>query len=341
MTDRKISIAPKRAAGRRAGIAALAATAWLAALTPSLAADKYPTKPITLVSPLPAGASTDVVTRAWMNCASGDKLAGQPFVLQNKPGANGVVAAGFMRQQPNDGYTVMVGGMSQTTITPFIFKKQPYDPEKEYEGAAMFAISPLTMVASAESGIKSVADMVAYAKARPGGIDIGIPAIASPAHLLGAAVAARLAIPSSLVPLAGETGGTTALLGGQVPVMIFLTGSASQFIDSGKFVPLMNFSEKRLPSMPNVPTAVEALGDPTFVRTAWIGITTKAGSPPGVKESIETWTKACLETPEFNQALKNALFTPQYAGSKEYAAVVRRDIAFWRPWIERLGISND
>ncbi|RYF73213.1 MAG: hypothetical protein EOO29_27070, partial [Comamonadaceae bacterium] len=212
---------------------------------------------------------------------------------------------------------------------------------KDFEGAALFGLSPLTMVASASSGIKSVDDLVAYAKSRPGGIDIGIPAIASPAHLLGAAVANKLGIAASLVPLSGEAGGITALLGGQVPVMVFLTGSAAQHIDSGKFVPLMSFTQNRLSTMPNVPTAVEALKDPSFVREAWIGITTKAGAPAGVKASIEAWTQACLETPEFNQALKNALFTPQFVSARDFAQVVQRDIAFWRPWITRLGISND
>lgn len=302
-------------------------------------ADKYPSRPVTLISPLPAGASTDVVTRAWMNCV--DKLAGQPFVLQNKPGANGVVAAQALKQLPPDGYAIMVGGMSQTTITPFIFKRQPYDPEKEFEGAAMFGVSSLVLVASAQSGIRSVKDLVAAATASPKGIDIGIPAVASPAHLLSAATAAKLGIKSELVPLAGEGGGISALLGGQLPVMVFLTGSASQYIDSGKFVPLMAFTEQRLPQYPNVPTVVEALGDAGLARSAWIGVTTRAGSPPEVARSLDAWTKSCMDAPEFNQALKNALFTPKYVSQADYAAVVRSDIAFWKPWIGRLGISNE
>lgn len=249
-------------------------------------------------------------------------------MLVNKPGANGVVAAGAMRQTPNDGYSIMLAGMSQMTITPFIFKKQHYDPEKEYEGAAMFATSTLTMVASIQSGIKSVNELVAYAAERPGGIDIGIPAIASPAHLLSAAVASKLGIRSTLVPLAGEAGGITSLLGGQVPVMVFLTGSAAQYIDSGKFVPILNFTGERLPNMPNVPTAVQTFRDPSFFRTAWMGITTKSGSPAGVVQQLDAWTRTCLQTPEFNQALKNAHFTPQYVSSKDYLEVMRRDIAF-------------
>ncbi len=235
----------------------------------------------------------------------------------------------------------MIGGMSQTTITPFVFKKMPYDPEKEYEGAAMFGISSLIMVANAQSGIKSVKDLQAAANASPKGIDIAIPAVASPAHLMSAAVAAKLNIKAELVPVVGEPAGAAALIGNQIPVMIFLTGSAAPHIDSGKLVPLMVFTEQRLPQYPNVPTVVEALGDAGLARTAWIGITTKAGSPPEVVKSVDAWTKACLETPEFNQALKNALFTPKYVSTAEYASVVRRDIAFFKPWIERLGISND
>ncbi|MGB3072104.1 MAG: tripartite tricarboxylate transporter substrate binding protein [Ottowia sp.] len=304
-------------------------------------ADKYPVRPVTLVSPLPAGASTDVVTRAWMNCASNAKLAGQQFILMNKPGANGVVAAQSMRQVPSDGYTIMVAGMSQTTITPYTYKKMPYDPQKEFVGAALFGESTFVLVANAQSGIKSIKDLQAAAKASPKGIDFGIPAISSPAQLLSAAVAGKLGIQSTLVPMAGESGGITALLGNQIPVMVFLTGSAAQHIDSGKFIPLMTFTEQRMSEYPNVPSVVEALGDPTLARTAWIGITTKAGSPPEVTKAVDGWTKACLETPEFNQALKNALFTPKYVGQAEFANIVKRDIEFWSPWVKKLGISND
>lgn len=304
-------------------------------------ADKYPSRPVTLLSPLPAGASTDVVTRAWMACVSQPQHAGQPFVLQNRPGANGVVAAQGLRTLPSDGYAIMVAGMSQTTITPFTFKKAPYDPEKEFEGAAMFGTSSLILVAGAQSGIKTMQDLQARAKASPKGIDLGIPAISSPAQLLSAAVSTKLGMPATLVPLSGEGGGITALLGNQVPAMIFLTGSAAPHIDTGKFVPLMVFTDQRLPQYPDVPTVVEVLGDRELARVAWIGITTKVGSPPEVARSLDAWTKACLETPEFSGALRNALFTPHYVGQSDYAAIVRRDIAFWKPWIEKLGISND
>jgi tripartite-type tricarboxylate transporter receptor subunit TctC len=304
------------------------------------AADTYPTRPVTLISPIAAGAGVDVATRAWMACASDPKRAGQAFVLLNKPGANGIVAANAFKQAPADGYTIMVAGMSQTSITPYTFKKMPYDPEKDFEGAAMFGVTNLVLVATPESGIKSIADLKAYAQAR-GGIDFVIPARATPAHLLSEAVTAKLGIKSTMIPVVGEAAGITSLLGQQAPVMILLAGSASNFVDSGKLVPIMTFSESRLPKFPTTPTAIEALNDSSFVRSAWIGITTKSGTPPEVRALLDKWTQECLKTPEFRAVLENAQFSPKYVSHVDYSKIVRNDTIFWKDWIARAGISID
>lgn len=346
MTFFKASARPWRLSGHLAAFGLCAALTSLLpvsslaqAVGPAKAA--WPSRPITLISPLPAGASTDVVTRAWMACAGAPDLAGQPFVLMNRPGANGVVAAQSLRTQAADGYSIMLAGMSQTTITPYIFKKQPYDPLTEFQGAAMFGVVPLMLVANVSSGIRSVKDIQAAAKANPKGIDIAVPALASPAHLLSAALAERLGIQATLVPVSGETDGATSLMGNQLPLMVFLAGSAAEYIKAGRLVPVMTFTEQRLPQFPAVPTVVEELGDASLVRQAWIGITTKAGSPPEVIPAIDKWTRACLEKPEFREVLERSLFTPHYVGPAQFTDIVKRDIAFWRPLIEKLGISND
>lgn len=303
-------------------------------------AQKYPNKPIQLVNGT-QGAATEVAARAWMECASKVKLAGQAFVLQSKPGANGVVAATFMRQQPNDGYTIMIGGMSNTTITPFTFKRLPYDPEKEFEGAAMFGVTSLVLVANVQSGIKSARDLQVAANAAPKGIDFAVPSIAGAGHMLSAAVVANLGIKAELVATKGEAGAVSALLGNQMPLTVLVTGTAQPHVDAGKLVPLMVFADKRQPSLPTVPTVIEALGDTSLAHSAWIGITTKAGGPPEVVKAIESWTKSCLASPEFVQQLANAGFTPRFVPASEYGRIVRDDIAFWKQWIDKLGISND
>lgn len=322
-------------------IAFTAVAGLVVAISGAASAENYPSKPVQLISPLPIGGSTDVATRAWVECVSQQRHAGQPFVLLNRPGANGVVAANAMKQQPNDGYSLMVAGMSQMSITPFIFKKQPYDSQKEFTGAAIFGTTPFVMVASTRSGIRSIKELQAFAKASATGIDLGIPAIASPAHLMSAALADKLGIQTTLVPQSSETNGITALLGGQIPSMIFVAGSVTQFVESGKLVPIMVFTKQRLPQFPNTPTVVEVLGDETFVRYGWLGIAAKAGSPKEVVPALEKWTKSCLDTPEFSQALRNALFTPRFIDAAEYERVLQDDISFWKPWITKLGISND
>lgn len=325
---------------RRRLPAALAAFALVTAPI-AFAGEKYPSKPIQLISPLPTGGSTDVATRAWMACAAKEGLAGQPFILLNKPGANGVVAANTMRQQANDGYSLMVAGMSQMSISPFIFKKRPYDPERDFEGAAIFGTTPFMLVANVQSGIKSLADLKALAQGRPGGVDMGFPAIATPAHLLSAAVAEKLGMPSTLVPVGSESQGIASLLGGEIQTMVFVVGSVAQQVESGKLTPLMVFTEQRLPQFPNVPTVVEALGDRGLVRYGWLGLAARSHGSSEVVKAVEGWTRSCLQTKEFDTALRSALFTPRFVSSAEYAEILRKDIEFWGPWIARLRISND
>jgi tripartite-type tricarboxylate transporter receptor subunit TctC len=320
----------------------LGALACLLALlaAPAAMAQPYPSRPITLLTPVPPGGAVDHITRAWMTCAQAQ--GGQPFVLQHRPGGNGVVATAALRQAPADGYTLMVMGMSQTTIVPFIFRRQPFDPERDLHGAALFATSPYVIVASAQSGIRSIEDLQARARSGAGGIDIGIPNVATPAHLLSAALAARLDIRATLVPTGGEAAGVTALLGGHIPAMVFVPGTVAPHIASGKLVPLMAFSENRLPQLPAVPTVVEVTGDVSLVRPGWLGIAAREGTPAPVLEAVESWTQSCLRSPAFQAALADAQVTPRFVSQADTAAWVRRDIAFWAPWITRLQlVQND
>lgn len=318
-----------------AGLALGCAIAGLAAA--ALAAEDsspYPSRPITLLTPVPAGGAVDRITRAWMACAQAQ--GGQPLVLQYRPGGNGVVAVTALRQAPADGYTLMVTGMSQTTIVPFIFTKQPFDPKTDLAGAAIFATTPYLLVASSKSNIRSMAELVTAARAAPGGLDIGIPNIATPAHLLSAALAAHLEAPATLVPTSGEAGGLTALMSGTLPAMIFLPGTVAPYIASGALTPLLAFSDKRLAEFPSVPTVSEATGQPDLVRPGWLGLAARAGTPPTVIRAVEAWTRSCVENPAFRKTLADALVVPQFAPQAEMGRWIDRDIAFWKPWIERL-----
>ncbi len=309
---------------------AMACTGWAA----SGVAQPFPSRPMTLVSPVPPGGAVDRITRAWMDCAQA--RAGQPIVLHHRPGGNGVVAVGALRQAPADGHTLMVAGMSQTTIVPFVFPKRPFDPEKDLQGAAVFASSPYLLVASAQSGIRSWQDLQVRARSQPRGIDVGIPNIATPAHILSAALVEHLGGKATFVPTGGEAGGVTALIGGHIPVMVFVPGTIAAQVESGQFVPLLAFTARRLSKFPHVPTVVEATGDASLVRQGWLGIATRSGTPAPVLASIDAWTRDCMNSHEFQAALATALVTPHYLPPAEMADLIRRDIDFWSPWIARL-----
>lgn len=311
----------------------------LAAAAVDALAQAYPNRPITLISPVTSGGAIEAATRSWMACAQ--EIAGQPFVLVARPGANGVVAASAAKLATADGYTFMIAGMSQMTITPFIYKKQPYDAENDFHGVALFGDTPLVLVTNTQSGIKSVKDLKAYASSHPKGINIGHAGVAHTSHLLSAATVAKLGINSTLIPFAGEATSATALMGGDIEAMVMVSGTALPFIESGKIVPLMTFSQQRLPRLPNVPTVVEELKDPSMARSGWMGITAKAGTPQEAINAVESWTKTCMDNSAFRQGLERAMFAPYFVPQKEYGAVVRRDSEFWKVWISRLNISND
>jgi tripartite-type tricarboxylate transporter receptor subunit TctC len=132
-----------------------------------------------------------------------------------------------------------------------------------------------------------------------------------------------------------------SLAAGDIETMVFVAGSIAQHVESGSVIPLMVFTERRLPQFPNVPTVVEALGEPGLVRYGWLGFATRSGGSREVLKAVEGWTRTCLESKEFETALRNALFTPRFISSEEFAETVRKDIEFWRTWITRLRISND
>ena len=171
--------------------ALLAATQVIAVASAFAQPASYPNKPIQLIAQQPPGSQSEAISRIWAECVAKD--LGQPVVVINKPGANGVIATSFLKGQPADGYHVMTVGMSQMTITPYVYKNLPYNPYTDFDGVAVLSVSPLILVASTQSGIKKLSDIPAVAKSMAGGVNYGSPGKGSPAHLFSADVTESLA----------------------------------------------------------------------------------------------------------------------------------------------------
>ncbi len=301
----------------------------------------YPNKPIQLIAQQPPGSGSDAMTRVWADCAA--RELGQAVVVQNKPGANGILAVNYLKAQPADGYNLLSIGMSQMTITPYVYKQQPYDPQHDFDGVAVLGTSPLVLAVPSGMGITSLADLQKLARATPGGINFGSPGKGSPAHLLTSALVEKLGMPGTHVPFVGEGAGLTALMGQQIHAMTLVIGTAAAQVKAGKLVPLALFGAQRSALLPDVPTIAEALPAASdLARPAWIAVVAKAGTPPELLNRLNVVSEKCRASDaQYKSRLEamNVTLTSSTPGdARTWAA---RDAAVWRPLIDKLGLATE
>ncbi|MFV0678171.1 Bug family tripartite tricarboxylate transporter substrate binding protein [Variovorax sp. tm] len=325
---------------RTAGFMLASLGAWIGAACWAQQPAPYPTKPIQLIAQQPPGSSSDSMTRIWADCVSHE--LGQPVVVQNKPGANGILAISTLKGQKLDGYTLMSIGMSQMSITPYTYKQHPYDPASDFEGIAVLGTSPLVLTVPAGEGVSRLADLQALAKATPGGLNFGSPGKGSPAHLLTTALLDKLGVPGTHVPFVGEGAGVTNMMGKQIQAMTLVIGTAAPQVKAGKLVALAVFDTQRSKLMPDVPTIGEALpAAADLARPAWIAIVGKTGTSSQIVSKLNTATEQCRSNAQYRSRLEamNVTITP--SSPSDVHALAARDSAVWRPLIDKLGLATE
>jgi tripartite-type tricarboxylate transporter receptor subunit TctC len=314
-------------------------TAGLLAATMALSLSVHAQSALQVVAQQPPGSGSDAMTRAWAECTS--RQIGQPTVVQNKPGANGILAINYLKGLPADGQNVMSIGMSQMTITPYVHKQMPYDPIKDFDGVAVIGTSPLVLVVPAGTGVTKLADLEKVAKAQAGGLNFGSPGKGSPAHLLTTALAESMRWPATHVPFVGEAAGLTALMGQQIQVMTLVIGTATAQVKAGKLVPLAVFAGERSSLMPDVPTIAEAGGPKALARPAWIAIVAKKGTPPDILAKLNDATNKCLGDSAYATRMNSMNVTLTSSKPSDVTVWAERDIAVWKPLIDKLGLASE
>ncbi|MBO9678479.1 MAG: tripartite tricarboxylate transporter substrate binding protein [Acidovorax sp.] len=300
----------------------------------------YPTKPIQLIAQQPPGSGSDAMTRVWADCAA--RELGQAVVVQNKPGANGILAVNNLKAQPADGYSLLSIGMSQMSITPYVYKQQPYDPLRDFDGVAVLGSSPLVLAVPAGLGVAKLADLEKVARSTHGGINFGSPGKGSPAHLLTSALVERMGIPGTHVPFVGEGAGLTALMGQQIHAMTLVIGTAAAQVKAGKLVPLALFDTQRSQLLPDVPTIAEALpAAADLARPAWIAVVAKVGTPPELLHKLNAVTHKCRSDAQYKSRLESMNVTLTTSTPGDVRTWASRDSAVWRPLIEKLGLATE
>ena len=324
-------------ARRRIGFRTVAHALLFAAACPSLAADLY--KPIQLIAQQPPGSQSETISRIWAECAS--EQIGQPVVVISRPGANGVIAANYVKLQPADGYTIMTMGMSQIAITPYLYRSKPYDPERDFDGVAVLATNSLLLVASTRSGIKQFSELATRARNVAGGLNYGSPGKGSPAHLLAAAVLQSWKADGTHVPYVGEAAGVEALLRGDIDIMVLTSGTAEPLTRHGRAIPLAIYSEAREKAYPEVPTIVELTGSTQFARPGWLALVVKAGTPPELTKRLRDVTAHCARSDvRYRMRLGSVQATPVDPASADVKVWTDRYTALFRPLIAQLKLAD-
>ena len=313
---------------RRMGMivfAIILASALVGATASPLGAQSYPTKPIRFVLPYPPGGPTDFLGRL-IGQKLGERL-GQPVVPDNRPGAGGNVGSEVAAKAPPDGYTISIGGFWLAS-SPSLYRKLNYDPLKDLAPVSIVSQSPNLLLVHPTLPVKSIKDLVAYARANPGKLNFGSSGVGSPLHLAGELFKSLAKIDAVHVPYKGGGGpALTALMGGEVQMMVLGPGASMPQISAGKVKALAALTAERVPFLPDVSTAREAGID--LVVTSWHGILAPAGTPRDIVNRLSAeWAKVAV-MPDIQEKMQGAGFHAKSNTPEQFAEFIRAETALW------------
>lgn len=292
----------------------------------ALAEDKYPQKPITLIVPQSPGSVADIVARAIGNSLSQE--LGQPVVIDNRNGASGIIAAERLVQSKPNGYTLFVGSVSTHGLNSGIYPKLSYDPIKDFAPIIQIADTPLVLVVNPASNIRTLADLVARAKANPGKLTFASAGNGSGSRFTGELLKASAQINLTHIPYRGPAEAVTAVVGGEATLAIPSAPSTPAFIKSGRLHPLAVTGTSRSDLLPDVPTTAE-LGHPSVEFTSWTGLFAPAGTPTAIIDRVAQATKKVLSQPDVRKALADVGATPVGDSPATFAVFVKGQVSKW------------
>ena len=299
-------------------LAALAAPAW---------AQDFPSKPIKLVVPYAPGGGADGVARIVAKTVS--ESIGQPIVIENKGGAGAIVGTDLVAKAEPDGYTLLLGQSGPISLNPAVYKSLPYDPQKDFAPISMTTAYPYILVVNADLPVKTLAEFVALAKAKPGTMNYGSTGVGAANHLVAELFNSKAGLKMTHIPYRGTALATADLVAGQLTMVFGDPISVLPHIQSGKLRALAVTSLQRSSVAPTVPTIAES-GYPGFEALAWHGIMAPARTPPDIiaklnKEIVKAVNDPATKALLVNQAMQTIGSTPE-----EFAAFIRNDIAVWK-----------
>jgi tripartite-type tricarboxylate transporter receptor subunit TctC len=310
-----------------------------ACVTVSAHAQTYPSRPITLVVPFPAGSTTDLVGRILQDELA--KAVGQTVVIENRGGAGGGVGAEAVARAAPDGHTLLMGTIGTHSINPAVYSKINYDPIKDFEPIIQFGTAPNVLVVHPDLPIKNVSDLIAYIKANPGKVNYGSSGNGTSNHLSGAMFVARNGLQATHIPYKGGAEAITGLLRGDLQFMFYHYLPLLGHIKEGKLRAIANTNATRIAALPDVPVMKEA-GMNDFEVSAWFGVWAPAKTSKDVVTKLNQAILKIINAPEVRTRLLAQGIDPVAGAPEDLLKLNQAELARWAKAVEQAGakLSN-
>src|SRR6266852_7506415 len=300
--------------------------------------DDFPNRPIRIIVPQAAGSGVDLQARVLAQKMS--ELWGQQGVVDNRPGANGIIGMEAGANARPDGYTLIYAPVSAVTTNAFIYKKLPYETFRDFVPITQATMNPLGMVVNPASGFKSMRDVIDRAKANPGQLNYGSFGIGNMTHLMGELLQIAAGIKMTHVPYRGQTPAITDVLSGQIPLAFTTTAGVTDLVETGKLNLLATFGRERHEQFPNTPTPTEA-GYPSVVVVGWSGLLAPAGTPPRIIAKLHSGMLKALAMPDVKDAiLKQGSKAVSSRSPEEFARYIKSETEKFHPVIKAAGLEG-
>ena len=289
-------------------------------------AEAYPSRPIRIILPAAAGGVLDVGVRRLTDTLS--RSLGQPVIVDNRPGANGFIGADAAAHSKPDGYTVFLAALNVLCVNPVLFAKLPYDPVRDFAPVTLGTGGNPILLVSPRLPVKTLAEFIGYAKARPGQVTYGSPSIGSSQHLTSKLLEQLTGVEMVHVPYKNQPQVMVDLIGGQIDMAIEFASVAVPHIKAGKVRALAIVGPKRKPAVPDIPTAAE-LGFPAFDLAGWNGFLVPSGTPPEIIARLNKEIVAALRQPEFIAWIDSLGSETIPSTPEEFASHMRAETVRW------------
>jgi tripartite-type tricarboxylate transporter receptor subunit TctC len=300
------------------------------------AAQIYPSRPVTIVAPYAAGGGADLIARLMAQKLS--ERLGQSFVVENRLGAGGVIAANSVARATPDGYTLFMGASTQLAIQVTLHKTLPYDPATDFVPVALVASVPFVLIVNPSLPVHSVAELIALARQKPGQLTFGSSGVGGPPHLFTELLKTMTGIEMTHIPYKGTAQAMTDVIAGHIPTMFVPLPEAMPQAEAGKVRMIAVSDDKRSRGAPDVPTIAES-GYPGYRGISWNGLLAPAATPRDIVNRIAAEFARAAKDPKFIEKLDTYGVEPLGLTPEEFAKFIPQDMAFWAEAVKIAGVT--